>query len=460
METKSKILLVDDDSDLLELLSIRLIAAGYEIDTAKSAESALNYLDVSRPQLVISDMQMSGIDGMALFEQIHTNIPTLPVIILTAYGTIPDAVAAVQRGVFGYLTKPFDSTNLLAQIKQALLHVPSTIKLEKSHTSWRKEIITQSAVMEDVLGKAELVARGDASVLLYGESGVGKELFARAIHSASSRCDKPIVAVNCAAISEQLLESELFGHVKGAFTGAIRNHQGLFQLAEGGTLFLDEIGDMPLLLQVKLLRALQEKQIRPVGSAKTISVDVRIISATHRNLKTEIAEGNFREDLYYRLDVVALNIPALSQRREDIPLLGNYFLELFTKRYERNINGFSPDAMQMLISASWPGNVRQLMNIVEQCVVLSTASLISPAQVYDAMHMKTTQLSSFEEAKKQFERDYLIRVLKITSGNVTQAARIAKRNRTEFYKLLQRNQLDFSIFKKQQEKVEHKGIAE
>ncbi len=455
METKSKILLVDDDSGLLELLSIRLIAAGYEIDTTNSAESALNYLDMSRPQLVVSDMQMSGMDGMALFEQIHTNIPTLPVIILTAYGTIPDAVAAVQRGVFGYLTKPFDSTNLLAQIKRALNHVPYTTKLERSHTLWRKEIITHSAVMEDVLGKAELVARGDASVLLYGESGVGKELFARAIHSASNRCDKPFVAVNCAAISEQLLESELFGHVKGAFTGAIRNHQGLFQLAEDGTLFLDEIGDMPILLQVKLLRALQEKQIRPVGSANTVTVNVRIISATHRDLKTEIAEGNFREDLYYRLDVVALNIPALSERREDIPLLGNYFLELFTKRYERDINGFSPDAMQMLISASWPGNVRQLMNIVEQCVVLSTSSLISPAQVHDAMHMKTTELSSFEEAKKQFERDYLIRVLKITSGNVTQAARIAKRNRTEFYKLLQRNQLDFSIFKKQQEKADH-----
>ncbi len=460
METKSKILLVDDDSDLLELLSIRLIAAGYEIDTANSAESALNYLDMSRPQLVVSDMQMSGMDGMALFEQIHTNIPTLPVIILTAYGTIPDAVAAVQRGVFGYLTKPFDSTNLLAQIKRALQQVLTTAKLENSHTNWRKEIITQSAVMEDVLGKAELVARGDASVLLYGESGVGKELFARAIHSASNRRDKPFVAVNCAAIPEQLLESELFGHVKGAFTGATRNHQGLFQLAEGGTLFLDEIGDMPILLQVKLLRTLQEKQIRPVGSANTVSVDVRIISATHRNLETEIAEGNFREDLYYRLDVVALNIPALSERREDIPLLGNYFLELFTKRYERDINGFSPDAMQMLISASWPGNVRQLMNIVEQCVVLSTSSLISPAQVYDAMHMKTTELSSFEEAKKQFERDYLIRVLKITSGNVTQAARIAKRNRTEFYKLLQRNQLDFSIFKKQPEKTSHLGNVE
>ncbi|MDH5479142.1 MAG: sigma 54-interacting transcriptional regulator [Nitrosomonas sp.] len=455
METKSKILLVDDDLDLLELLSIRLIAAGYETDTVNSAESALNYLDMARPQLVISDMQMSGMDGMALFEQINQKIPTLPVIILTAYGNIPDAVAAVQHGVFGYLTKPFDSKNLLVHIKKALQHVPKSAKADKLHSLWRKEIITQSAVMEDVLGKADLVSRGDASVLLYGESGVGKELFARAIHSASSRANKSFVAVNCAAISEQLLESELFGHVKGAFTGAIRNHQGLFQLAEGGTLFLDEIGDMPLLLQVKLLRALQEKQIRPVGSAHSVDIDVRIISATHRNLTAEIANGNFREDLYYRLDVVSLKIPALSQRREDIPLLANYFLQLFAKRYQRDIHGFSPDAMQILVSASWPGNVRQLMNIVEQCVVLSAASLVSPALIHDAMHMKTMELTSFEEAKKQFERDYLVRILKITSGNVTQAARIAKRNRTEFYKLLQRYQLDFSIFKDREEKVNH-----
>lgn len=447
MKTKSKILLVDDDLDLLALLSIRLNAAGYDIDTAASAELALNYLDLKRPQLVISDIQMSGMNGMALFEQIHAKFPALPVIILTAHGTIPDAVSAVQRGVFGYLTKPYDSKNLLAQIQKALKNTPHTIEGKSDHARWCKDIITRSVDMEDLLNKAELVAKGDASVLLYGESGVGKELFARAIHSASERRDKSFVAVNCSAIPEQLLESELFGHVKGAFTGAIRDHQGLFQLAEGGTLFLDEIGDMPLFLQVKLLRALQEKQIRSVGSTHAVTIDTRIISATHRNLKEEIEKGSFREDLYYRLDVISLKIPALSQRREDIPLLANHFLELFANRYQRNINGFSPDAMQMLISAPWPGNVRQLMNVVEQCVVLGAASLIPSTLVYDAIHMEISQLASFEEAKKQFERDYLVRVLKITSGNVTQAARIAKRNRTEFYKLLQRYQIDFSIYK-------------
>ena len=450
-DARPKILIVDDDTDLLELLIIRLTAAGYKVDAVQSAEAALNYLDVSRPQLVISDMQMSGMDGMALFEHIHRALPTLPVIILTAHGTIPDAVAAVQQGVFGYLAKPFDSKTLLANISQALRFVPGALpQQEISQAAWRKNIITQSAVMEDLLTKAGLVAEGDASVLIYGESGVGKELFAHAIHDASKRRDHPFVAINCAAIPEQLLESELFGHVKGAFTGAVRDHKGLFQLAEGGTLLLDEIGDMPLLLQVKLLRVLQERQVRPVGSTQAMPMNVRIISATHRDLKAEIAAGTFREDLYYRLDVVALTIPALSQRREDIPLLTNYFLSTFSEKYQKNINGFSPEAMEMLISASWPGNVRQLMNVIERCVALSTAPLISAASVYDAMHREEEQLVSFEDARKSFERDYLVRVLKITGGNVTQAARLAKRNRTEFYKLLQRYQLDPSVFKQAQ----------
>ena len=449
-ESNPTILIVDDDAHLLELLSIRLMAIGYKTETAPSAEVALNYLDVSRPQLVISDMRMSGMDGMALFEHIHRITPTLPVIILTAHGTIPDAVAAVQRGVFGYLAKPFDSKTLLLQIAQALRLMPGTmLQTATSQVPWRKSIITRSAVMEDLLTRTALVAEGDASVLIYGESGVGKELFAHAIHDASKRRHQLFVAVNCAAIPEQLLESELFGHVRGAFTGAVRDHKGLFQLAEGGTLFLDEIGDMPLLLQTKLLRVLQEKQIRPVGSTQTIPVNVRIISATHRDLRADIAAGSFREDLYYRLDVVALTIPALSQRREDISLLANHFLSLFSTKYDKNINGFSPEAMEILVSASWPGNVRQLMNIVEQCVALSMIPLISPAMVHEAMHEEEERLISFEDACKHFERDYLVRVLKVAAGNVAQAARMAKRNRTEFYKLLKKYQLDPSVFKQQ-----------
>ncbi|ABI58426.1 MULTISPECIES: sigma 54-interacting transcriptional regulator [Nitrosomonas] len=455
MMQSKKILLVDDDPDLLELLSIRLTAAGYETVPAESAEAAINYLDISRPHLVISDIQMSGMDGMALFEHIHRHIPTLPVIILTAFGTIPDAVAATQRGIFGYLTKPYNPKILLSQVERAIDLAPAvdTISSKVPAPTWRKAIITRSALMEDLLAKVDRVAQGNASVLLSGESGVGKELFARAIHQASKRCEQPFITINCAAIPEQLLESELFGHAKGAFTGAVREHKGLFQLAEGGSLFLDEIGDMPLLLQAKLLHALQERVIRPVGTAQSIPIDVRIISATHKDLKSEIQAGNFREDLYYRLFVVGLTIPSLAQRGEDIPLLANHFLRVFAEKHQKDINGFSPEAISFLLASSWPGNIRQLMNVIEQSIVMSAVPLISSELIRDAMHKDEEQMISFEEARKQFERDYLVKVLKITAGNVTQAARLAKRNRTEFYKLLQRHQLDFTLYKSLQEKV-------
>ncbi len=438
-----KILIVDDDADILQLLSMRLTAAGFEVETADCAEAAVNRLDLSRPQLVITDMRMKEMDGMALFEHIHRTMPALPVIILTAHGTIPDAVAATQRGVFGYLTKPFDSAVLLDQVKKAL-RVSAGAAPRQS--DWRANIITQSPIVEDLLARAQLVAQSDASVVIRGESGTGKELLARAIHNASRRSGKPFVAINCAAIPEQLLESELFGYVKGAFTGATRDHKGLFQVAEGGTIFLDEIGDMPLLLQSKLLRVLQERQLTPVGSTQTIPLNVRIISATHRDLKEEVASSRFREDIYYRLNVVELSIPPLSGRREDIPALANHFLATLAEKYHKNINGFSPEAMEILVSAPWPGNVRQLLNVVEQSVALCTSPLISPVLVQKAIH-EEGQITSLEDARKRFERDYLIRVLKITEGNVTQAARLSKRNRTEFYKLLQKHQLDPSEFK-------------
>ncbi|MDA8328528.1 MAG: sigma 54-interacting transcriptional regulator [Betaproteobacteria bacterium] len=447
-EFRPTILVVDDDTDLLQLLSIRLTVAGFEVITVESAEAALNYLDVSRPHLVITDMQMSGMDGMALFEHIHRTTPTLPVIIFTAHGTIPDAVSATQRGVFGYLSKPFDSKTLLDLVDRALrLSVGAVTHTVPHKDNWQAAIVTQSAVMTELLAKTKLVAESDASVLIQGESGTGKELFAQAIHYASRRKHRPFIAVSCVAIPEQLLESELFGHAKGAFTGAIKDHKGLFQVAEGGTLFLDEIGDMPLPLQAKLLRVLQERQVRPVGSAQTIPLDVRIISATHRDLKAEVDAGNFREDLYYRLNVVKLTIPPLSQRREDIPLLAKHFLSLLADKYGKYINGFTPDTMEILVGASWPGNVRQLLNVVEQSVALCTTPLISLALVEDAIHKEEAHSISLEEAKRRFERDYLVRVLKISEGNVMQAARLSKRNRTEFYKLLQRHQLEPSAFK-------------
>jgi two-component system response regulator GlrR len=447
---KAQVLVVDDDPGLLRLMQLRLEAAGYGATLADSGERALAQLAVARPQVVVTDLQMGGMDGMALFEAIRAENPALPVIILTAHGTIPDAVSAVKDGVFGYLTKPFDARALLVEIERALTvsgASPGTTGSDDG--AWRSAIITRNPAMEEVLAKARLVAAGDAAVLIQGESGTGKELLARAVHAASPRSNRPFVAINCAAIPEQLLESELFGHVKGAFTGAVRDNRGLFLSADGGTLLLDEIGDMPPALQVKLLRVLQERQVRPVGGMQQVPVDVRVISATHRNLETELAAGNFREDLYYRLKVVSLNLPSLAERREDIPLLAGYFLSELAGRYKKDVTGLTPEAVEQLVAAAWPGNVRQLYNVIEQSVALTTTPRIPANLVQQAIQREQTEFASFEQARRKFERDYLAQLLKITDGNVTQAARLAKRNRTEFYKLLQRHQLDPRLFKPQ-----------
>jgi two-component system response regulator GlrR len=292
-----------------------------------------------------------------------------------------------------------------------------------------------------------MVAHSDASVLLRGESGTGKELLAQAIHQASARASKPFIAVNCGAIPEALLESELFGHVKGAFTDAVTSHKGLFQAADGGTLLLDEIGDMPPALQVKLLRVLQEREVRPVGASQSIPVDVRIISATHRDLDAAMAAGEFRADLYYRLNVVTLTLPPLSERREDIPLLANHFLVTLATKYHKRLSGFAPEALKALTTAAWPGNVRQLYNVVEQVCALSTTPLVPLALVQRALRSPSVQVLTFAEAKQRFERDYLVGLLKLTDGNVADAARLADRNRTEFYRLMQKHGLTPGHFK-------------
>jgi two-component system response regulator GlrR len=445
---RARVMVVDDDPDLLRLLSIRLEGAGYGVTAVESGEAALSQLAVASPDVVITDLRMGGMDGMALFESLKKKNPALPVIILTAHGTIPDAVAATQRGVFGYLTKPFDGKALLTQVEKALqFSGRAAVSEGAADDSWREDIITRSPEMEAILAKARLVAASDASVMIFGESGTGKELLARAIHRASQRAGQPFVAVNCGAIPEQLLESELFGHMKGAFTGAASDYKGLFQAAGRGTVFLDEIGDMPLPLQVKLLRVLQEKEVRPVGSTQPVKVDVRILSATHRNLEEAIKAGSFREDLYYRLHVVALALPPLRERREDIPVLASHFLNTLAGRYGKTLNGFAQDAMEVLVKHSWPGNVRELYNVIEQAVALATTPIITAALLETAIRGETGDLSSFESARFEFERDYLAKLLKITNGNVTQAARLAKRNRTEFYKLLQRHHLNPSMFK-------------
>src|SRR3984893_17919389 len=448
MPHSGDVLLVDDDPDLLKLISLRLTSAGYRVRTAESGETALAAIAVRRPAAVVTDLRMPGIDGLQLFDAINRQHAGLPVLILTAHGTIPDAVAATQRGVFGFLTKPFDSQELLHKVASAVrLSGGETEPTTQTTGDWRAGIITRSPRMEDLLRQARLVADSDASVLIFGDSGTGKELLARAIHRASRRATQPFIAVNCGAIPEPLLESELFGHARGAFSGAVQAHKGLFQAADGGTIFLDEIGDMPLALQVKLLRVLQEGEVRPVGATASVAVDVRVISATHRDLDAQKAAGEFREDLYYRLNVVSLKLPQLAERREDIPLLATHFLRKLSERYKKPVPTWGPDVMPVVMGGASPGHVRELLNLLEQSVALATTSVIPATLVQGALREDAGVLAPFEEARKQFERDYLVRLLKITGGNVTQAATLAKRNRTEFYKLLQRHRLEPAMFK-------------
>ena len=438
----ANLLLVDDDPGLLKLLGMRLTSEGFHIVTAESGQEALKLLLKEKIDLVISDLRMDEMDGMALFAEIQRQQPGMPVIILTAHGSIPDAVAATQQGVFSFLTKPVDRDALYKAIDEALELVTTV-----SDEEWSKDIVTRSPQMLRLLEQAKLVAQSDVSVLINGQSGTGKEVLAQAIHRASPRAKKPFIAINCGALPEQLLESELFGHAKGAFTGAVSSREGLFQAAEGGTLFLDEIGDMPMALQVKLLRVLQERKVRPLGSNRDIDIDVRILSATHRDLPKAMERNEFREDLYYRLNVVNLRIPTLSERAEDIPVLANHLLRESAKRHKPFVRSFSTDAMKCLMTASWPGNVRQLVNVIDQCVALTTAPVISEALVTQALQGENTALPTFAEARGHFEMTYLRKLLQMTKGNVTQAARMAGRNRTEFYKLLSRHGLDANDFK-------------
>lgn len=436
------LLLVDDDKSLLRLLTIRLEGEGYNVTAVEDGNAALRKLQNENYDVVLSDLRMPGLDGLSLFEEIMGIRKDIPVILMTAHGTISDAVAATQRGVFGFLPKPVDHDELRTKLQKALSQSQAA-----KPGDWAKDIITRSPEMLNVLDQAFRIAQREVSVLISGASGTGKELLANAIHKASNRGDKPFVAINCGALPENLLESELFGHAKGAFTGAVAAHPGLFREADGGTLFLDEIGDMPMTLQVKLLRALQERQIRPVGSSKHVDIDVRIISATHKDLHKEMEDGTFREDLYYRLNVVNLKLPSLKARSEDIPLLARSLLQQSAQRHGVNVSQFSDDAMQQLVTSSWPGNVRQLVNVVEQCVALTQTPVIPLHLVEQALSATRQSWPTLTEARDAFEQQYLHKLLKMTDGNVTRAAELAGRNRTDMHKLMKKHELDASDFR-------------
>jgi len=441
------ILLVDDEVDLLSLWTLRLEDAGFQVVTATSGEEAMAAFSAVVPNLVITDLKMGGMDGMAVYDGVRKLNQSIPVIIITAHGSIPEAVEATRRGVFSFLTKPIDGRQLLEEIDKALA-IAGPVSQHRDKEQWRGEIVSKSQVMEELLGKVKRVAPGLTSVMIRGESGTGKELLARALHKAGDRADQPFVPVNCGAIPEPLLESELFGHARGSFTGADRSYRGLFRSADGGTLFLDEIGDMMISLQIKILRVLQEKLIRPVGDTKAIPIDVRIISATHQDLEKNINKKTFREDLFYRLNVVSLTIPPLRERREDIPLLVDHFIALLNRQNKRTITGFAPEAMDLLLEAQWPGNIRQLLNVIEQAVVLTTTDLIPASLLSRSLQEDVVKIPTFDESRREFELHYLVRLLQITSGNVARAAQIAGRNRTDFYKILNRHHIVPSLFKK------------
>lgn len=436
------LLLVDDDKSLLRLLTIRLEGEGYRVTAVEDAQAALKKIRGEDYDVVLSDLRMPGMDGLSLFEEIMGIRKDIPVILMTAHGTISDAVAATQRGVFGFLPKPVEHEELRTLLKKALSQ-----SLSVQPEDWCKDIITRAPDMLNVLDQAYRIAQREVSVLISGASGTGKELLANAIHRASNRANKPFVAINCGALPENLLESELFGHAKGAFTGAVQANSGLFREADGGTLFLDEIGDMPMTLQVKLLRALQERQIRPVGSSKHIDIDVRVISATHKDLHKEMEEGSFREDLYYRLNVVNLKLPSLKERSEDIPLLARSLLQQSALRHDVNASQFSDDAMQLMVKSDWPGNVRQLVNVVEQCVALTQTPVIPLHLVEQALSATKQSWPTLTEARDAFEQKYLYKLLKMTDGNVTRAAELAGRNRTDMHKLMKKHDLDASDFR-------------
>jgi len=442
MKRKARILLVDDDVSLLKLLGLRLKSEGFEVNTAASGAEALEWLEQERPDLVLSDLRMDGMDGLALFDRIQRQHVGLPMVIMTAHGSITDAVTATRSGVFGFLTKPIDKEALRKTINEAL-----SVSLPAMEDDWQQKIMTRSPVMLALLEQARRMAPLDISVMLTGPSGSGKALMAQALHDASPRRDYPFISLNCGAMTEQLLESELFGHVKGAFEGAVSDHPGIFLSAQGGTLLLEEVGELSSSLQIKLLRALEQQKVRPLGATRSVATDVRVLSSTNRDLVAAMDQGAFREDLFYRLNVVNLNLPALQQRPEDIPLLARHALDQLRQRQQTQVTGFAPEALSMLAAASWPGNVRQLLNVVEQAVALASAPVIGPQLLEGILAGSGEQFPTFNEARAEFERLYLHKILRMTEGNVSQAAGLAGRNRTDFYKLLNRHGIEAGIYK-------------
>jgi len=440
---QERILIVDDDQGLLQLLKMRLAAMGFDVTTCTSGEEAIAEARRQVFDLAITDLRLGGLDGLAVTEELLLIHPNIPVLILTAHGSIPNAVEAVQKGAFGYLQKPFDDKELRGNIEKALAQQRMSreiqrLKLLVKELYGLENVVARSPKMQVLFQQIAQVADTDATICLFGETGTGKEVLARVIHCNSRRARGPFIALNCAAIPDSLFESELFGHIKGAFTGASNSKRGLIQSANGGTLFLDEIGEVPLPMQVKLLRAIQEREVKEVGADYSMKVDVRIIAASNKDLGEAVRLGTFRNDLYYRIQVVPLTIPPLRERRDDIPLLVQHFLKQSNRRMNKDIRGFTPGAMQKLMLYPWPGNVRELENTVEKAVVMSRQDMITPDLIPAIRPSAEGQLRPLTEAKEEFEKRYLKEVLQLTGGNISRAAQFAGRYRADFYKMLKK----------------------
>ena len=468
--SQGHILVVDDNPNLLELIRMRLESADYRVSATAEEEAALSLLREQVFDLCIVDLMLANGDGLTLMDQIRAIRPDVPTIILTAHGTIESAVEAMRRGAYSYLTKPFERSDLLLQIERALEHrkLNWEIKRLKELLNERFDfanIIAHSGKMRAIIDVVTRIATLDSTVFIDGESGTGKELIAKAIHLASDRKDQPFVALNCAALPETLLESELFGHERGAFTGAVKSTKGLFTQAHGGTLFLDEIGDMPLATQSKLLRVLQERQFYPVGSEAPVAVDVRVIVATNKDLEEQVRRGLFRDDLFYRIHVIPVHLPPLRERKEDIVPLVDHFLKKCRQQMKKDVKGLSPEALRKLMLHDWPGNVRELENTIEYAVAMTRKDMVGddyilPGKVtpqeaglgVNGAREKSLAgsegLRSLKDARDAFERDYLTQVLALAEGNVSHAAKLAGKYRADFYDLLKKHDLRADDFKK------------
>ncbi|MFH7320733.1 sigma-54-dependent transcriptional regulator [Desulfurivibrio sp. D14AmB] len=446
-----RILLVDDDLNLLDLIRIRLNASGYQVTTAAHENEAKRVVAQQQFDAAVIDLQLVSQDGITLMEELHREAPELPVIILTAHGSIESAVDAMGRGAFTYLTKPFDSRELILQIERGLEKSRLTGELNRLRELVEEKrdfgnIIARSQPMRRVLDQVARIADSAATVAIYGASGTGKEMIAKAIHLAGPRREAPFLAINCAAIPGNLLESELFGHEKGAFTGAIRKKPGLFARAGRGTVFLDEIGELPLPLQGKLLRVLQERTIMPLGGEQQVALNARVIVATNKNLKEEVKKGAFREDLFYRVHVIPVHIPPLRDRKEDIPPLVEYFLRRHSQQTGKKSSTITTAALQKMMLHDWPGNVRELENTIEFALAMARSGTIGAELILPAKNGRGS-LPTLKEARAGFEKTYLRDLLKATAGNISRAAKLAGKYRADLYNMLKKHGISPGEFK-------------